>query len=135
MKSTFTKSPDQKDIDTLTKKINAETLEYGSAYPFAFFMHDKNDQMIAGANGFIIYGTVYTDQLWVDEKYRKQGLGRALMDQVHEYARSEGCKLATIQTMNFQDSTSFYKKLGYTKEFEREGYVNKSSCLFMRKIL
>jgi GNAT superfamily N-acetyltransferase len=74
----YTKNPATSDIDFLTKQINQETSEYGEAYPFAFFMRDDDSKIIAGANGFVIYGAIYTDQLWVDKDYRGQGFAKKL---------------------------------------------------------
>jgi len=131
----YTKNPATSDVDFITKQINQETSAYGEAYPFAFFMRDDDSKIIAGANGFVIYGAIYTDQLWVNKDYRGQGFARKIMDKVHEFGKLEGCKVATVQTMSFQDAQIFYEKLGYVQDFERAGYVNGSNCIFMRKAL
>jgi GNAT superfamily N-acetyltransferase len=75
----FTLTPDSADIDFLTQKINTETPKFGSAYPFAFFLRDKHNHIVAGCNGSVVFGAIYTDQLWVDPKHRNAGLGRVLM--------------------------------------------------------
>ena len=131
----YTRNPTASDIDFITKQINQETSEYGEAYPFAFFMRDDDSKVIAGANGFVIYGAIYTDQLWVDKEYRGQGFAKKIMDKVHEFGLLEGCKIATVQTMSFQGAQVFYEKLGYVQDFKRTGYVNGSNCIFMRKAL
>lgn len=131
----YTKDPAARDIDFITKQIIQETSEYGEAYPFAFFMRDDDSKIIAGANGFVIYGAIYTDQLWVNKDHRRQGFARKIMDKVHEFGKLEGCKIATVQTMSFQCAQSFYEKLGYVQDFKRAGYVNGSNCIFMRKRL
>ena len=41
-------------------------------------MRDDDSKIIAGANGFVIYGAIYTDQLWVDKDYRGQGFAKKL---------------------------------------------------------
>ncbi len=130
-----TLTPCNKDIDFLTQKINAETPEYGAAHPFAFFIRDDKKIIIAGATGLVIYGEIYTAQLWVDPHFRKQGLGHKLMAQVHELGKSEGCRIAVVQTMSFQGAVNFYKTLGYEIDFERPGYICGSSCLFLKKDL
>ena len=135
MEIEFTKSPKENDINYLTEKINAETIEFGHAYPFGFFIRNNKNDIIAGANGFVIYGKIYTDQLWVDPDYRNKGLASKLMNQVHNFGIKEGCFIAAISTMNFQNAIGFYKKLGYQIEFESDGYSNDSYCLFMKKIL
>ncbi|GAB4232781.1 MAG: hypothetical protein Tsb0021_11530 [Chlamydiales bacterium] len=131
----FNKNPSSDDIDFLTRKINDETVEFGSAYPFGIFIRDDDNNLIAGANGFVIYGSIYTDQLWVKKECRGQGYGREIMDKVHEFGKSEGCKIATVQTMDFQNVANFYRKLGYRTDFKRPGYTSGSSCIFMKKDL
>lgn len=123
------------DIDFLTQKINDETPEFGTAYPFAFFIRDEDNQIIAGCNGSVIFGAIYTDQLWVDPKHRKRGLGYKLMDQVHHYGSENGCSMATVATMSFQEAKGFYEKLGYAVDFERPGYVKNTRCIFLKKSL
>ena len=130
-----TNSPDLKDIEYLTKKINEEITDYGSAFPFGFFIRDENAKIIAGCNGYIIFGCIYTDQLWVDSNHRNQGLAKSLMNKVHEYGLEQDCKIATLSTMNFQNALKFYEKLGYKIDFERKGYTKAASCLFLRKEL
>jgi GNAT superfamily N-acetyltransferase len=131
----FTEQPNSTDLDFLTQKINQEIKGFGSAYPFAFFVRDETDKVIAGCNGSVIFGCIYTDQLWVDIKYRNKGLGTKLMGAVHDYGRQSGCTMATVATMSFQDAEAFYKKIGYAIDFERKGYTKGSRCLFLRKAL
>jgi len=135
MKIEKTLTPIQQDIDFLTQKINEETSDKGAAYPFAFFIRDDTHVIIAGCNGSVIFGAIYTDQLWVSPEYRKQGLGRKIMERVHQYGLETGCHMATVSTMNFQKAREFYEALGYQCDFERPGYVENSSCIFLIKKL
>lgn len=130
-----TSAPNSADIDFLTQKINQETPECGEAYPFAFFVRNTHGQIIAGCNGSVIFGSIYTDQLWVDTHYRYKGFGKQLMNAVHEYGKKSGCCMATVSTMSFQKAQDFYIKLGYKVDFTRSGYTQGSSCLFLRKNL
>jgi len=104
MKIEFTSTPASEDIDFLTQKINQETPAFGEANPFSFFIRDESNQIIAGCNGSMIFGSIYTDQLWVNPGSRKQGLGRQLMEAVHDYGRRSGCSMATVATMSFQSA-------------------------------
>ncbi len=52
----YTKNLCASDIGYITKQINQETSEYGEAYPFSFFIRDNDSKIIAGVNGFILYG-------------------------------------------------------------------------------
>ena len=53
--------------------------------------------------------------LWVDEKYRKQGVARLLMETAEKEAKKLGCK--SVQLEYDKDSESFvlqwYKRIGY----------------------
>ena len=127
-------NPSSNDLDFLTHKINIEAADQGTAYPFAILVRNKESEVIAGCNGSIIFGSIYTDQLWVDPNLRKQGLGKKLMEAVHEYGKKQGCAISTVTTMSFQ-APDFYKKLGYKVDFSRKGYSKGASCIFMSKKL
>ncbi len=130
-----TSTPVNADIDYLTHKINQETLEFGETHPFAFFVRDEHNKIIAGCNGIVIYGSIYTDQLWVHSDHRRKGLGHKLMAQVHDYGCKNGCAIATVATMSFQGARAFYEKLGYTVDFERQGFTQNSSSIFLKRSL
>lgn len=133
-----TLNPKSEEINLLTQKLNEESQKEGvtaKAFPFAFYIKDENGQLIGGCNGAVIFGSIYTDQLWVSANYRKQGMGRKLMDKVHQLGREESCKMATVSTMDFQNAIQFYKKLGYNSCYIREGYHNEAKCFFLEKKL
>jgi len=83
----------------------------------------------------VIFGSIYTDQLLVHPDHRKKGLGHQLMEAVHDYGRKSGCAMATVATMSFQGAKAFYEKLGYISDFERHGYMQNSSCIFLKRSL
>lgn len=130
-----TSTPASTDIDFLTQKINQETPEFGEAHPFAFFIRDEKNQIIAGCNGSVIFGSIYIDQLWVHPNHRNNGLGHQLMESVHDYGRKSECSMATVATISFQGAKKFYEKLGYVSDFERPGYTQNSSCIFLKRSL
>ena len=135
MKIEHTLAPSNHDMDILTQGINAETPDVGPAYSFAFFLRDVQGAVVGGCSGSVIFGEVYTDQLWVHPDYRHQGWGQKLMGQVHDYGRAVGCTMATVCTMSFQKARTFYEKLGYVVDFERSGYEQNSSCIFLKRSL
>lgn len=132
LKFEITEFPNPEDEDFLTKKINEETPNQGYAVGFAVFIRDNKDVIVAGGNGSIIYGSIYTDQLWIRPELRRQGIGERLMSYVEEYGKKKGCTLSTVTTMSFQ-APKFYLYLGYKIDFSREGYNQGSSCIFMSK--
>ncbi len=132
MKIEHKSRPTSANIHFLTQKINQETPAFGSARPFCFFIRDEKSEIIAGCNGSVIFGSIYTDQLWVHPSHRGNGLGRRLMEQVHDYGRENECSMATVATMSFQGAKAFYEKLGYFVDFERPGYTQNSTCIFLK---
>lgn len=96
-------------------------------------MRDDAAQIIAGANGFVIYGAIYTNQLWVDKDYRGQEFAKKIMAKVHEFGKLEGCKNFHCAKMSCQGAQKFYENLGYLQDFKRTGYVNGSNCFVMKK--
>lgn len=135
MHTIYTLDPSIEDVDFLRCKLNQTAEGFKTVYPFGFFIKDEAKQLKAGANGSIMYGAIYVDQLWVDADYRNRGLGRQLMEQVHALGQKESCSMATVCTMSFLGVQKFYEHLGYKVDFIRSGYANGSSCIFLSKRL
>ena len=75
---------------------------------------DKEGNIIAGCTGYIYsWGAMYIDDMWVEEKYRRQGLGSAAIQAVEQVAEEKGCHLIFLGTWDFQ-AKPYYMKHGYT---------------------
>ena len=75
---------------------------------------DKDGHIIAGCTGYIYpWGLMYIDDMWVDEKYRRQELGSNALQAVETVAKERGCYLITLGTWDFQ-AKPYYLKHGYT---------------------
>lgn len=131
----FTDQPKREDTDFLCNKIYSGTEKLGDFTPFGFFIKDDNGNILAGCNGCLFFGSVFTDQIWVDPQYRSQGLALKLMDKVHEYGIQNNCSIAAVHSMTFQHVEKFFEKLGYIIDFERKGYSSDSSVFFLVKQL
>lgn len=75
--------------------FGSQTLE-----PFCIYMEDDKGQVIAGINGEValegFFAYIYV--VWVDEYYRRQGLGRQLFEKLEEHARVKKCKSILLDT-------------------------------------
>ena len=58
------------------------------------------------------WNVIYVDILWIDEAYRKQGLGSKLLKEIERIAVEEDCTLIHLDTFDFQ-AKEFYEKQGY----------------------
>lgn len=133
----FESNPTAEDTQILSDGIFSEAKKKKDLNPvtyFAFFVRDAAGKIVGGCNGDILYGQLYVSQLWVDEKLRGQGYGTKLMELAEEYAKKNGVRFMSVNTMNFEAPT-FYKKLGYYVEFERHGFDKDSIFYFLRKDL
>ena len=74
---------------------------------------DENDNIVAGCIAkMYCWNVIYIDILWVDEKYRRCGLGKRLLTEIEKVALEEKCSLIHLDTFDFQ-AKDFYIKQGY----------------------
>jgi ribosomal protein S18 acetylase RimI-like enzyme len=135
MISVETVTPELKDF------INAAFEKYALAKTG---MHDLKDPV-----AFVVYegdkklGTVIAQMFWgqlhiktalIDEEARGKGTGRTLMEQAHAYGRENGANFSYVETMSFQ-AQGFYEKLGYKKQYVRDGHSGGTSMIYLKKEL
>lgn len=74
---------------------------------------DDEGNIIAGCYAkMYCWNVIYIDILWVDEKYRKHGLGNRLLNEIEQFAVKENCSLIHLDTFDFQ-AKDFYIQHGY----------------------
>ena len=79
-----------------------------------FKVADSDGNIIAGCNLIInCWRIADLDILWVEERYRRQGIGSALIREAEHTAREKGCRFMTLGTFDFQ-AKPLYEKLGFT---------------------
>lgn len=129
---------DSQFLDTQLQQYNLTTkpLTQPEAY-HSFIKVAKNDQgdMIGGAIAYSsMYHIGYLDTLWVDERYRGQGIGTELLQQAEQALLEFGCPVCHLDTFDFQ-GPEFYLNAGYT-EFGRleHEHVNLTEFFFYKKL-
>ncbi|WP_083852155.1 GNAT family N-acetyltransferase [Legionella tunisiensis] len=91
--------------------------------------------MIAAISGFDNFGPAEIGGLWVDERYRNQGYGKALVTKAEEWAKNKGCKAVTVFTLKDWPVYTWYQTLGFVVEYERPGHANNAiGCYLIKKI-
>src|SRR4029079_466017 len=98
-KITYENNPSKEDTNFLLEKIteiSIKTQQHKPHESFAFFIRDDHKQIKAGCNGFIFYGCLYIDQLWVDESLREKGHGTELMTLAENLGKEKECLFMAV---------------------------------------
>ena len=83
---------------------------------FVLKIENENGEIIGGCIAEIYeyhWRRVFLNDLWVDERYRHQGLGSMIIREVERIAREKGCRVVTLGTASYM-AKPFYEKHGYT---------------------
>ncbi len=59
------------------------------------------------------WSRMFLNTLWVDERWRHQGIGSMIIREVERIAREKGCRVVTLGTASYM-ARPFYEKHGYT---------------------
>ena len=84
--------------------------------------------------GYVHWGWLEIDIVWVDEFYRGKGIGKHLVDYAEHKALDAGAKRAKLNTFDFQ-AKEFYEKLGYVLYGRLEDYPEGHTLYYLRKDL
>jgi len=93
----------------------------------------KVDGQIVGA----VAGVVFLDWLSIElvflqERYRGQGLGRELLEKIEQEGRRLGAKRAFVDTTSFQ-AEGFYTKFGYQEWGRFRDFTPGTDRIYLRK--
>ena len=101
-------------------EFNANATGYSDGRLLAGSMLNAAGDVIAGFSGHTWGGCCELSYVWVHERYRGQGLGRALMRAAEAQAQNRGCAQVVLLTHSFQ-APAFYERLGYERRYAIEG--------------
>ena len=101
-------------------EFNVQATGYADGRLMAATIQDDAGDIIAGINGYTWGGCCEITHVWVHERYRGQGLGRALLHAAESEAVGRGCEQVVLLTHSFQ-APQFYEHLGYDRQYEIEG--------------
>jgi len=101
-------------------EFNVKATGYADGRLLAGTIADAAGEIIAGINGHTWGGCCEIAHLWVHERYRGQGLGRALVHAAETEAVRRGCEQVVLMTHSFQ-APAFYERLGYERKYDIEG--------------
>jgi GNAT superfamily N-acetyltransferase len=108
-------SPSAEELKFLEDRIyefNSSETGINDGKLFAFFIRDKQQEIVAGLSGWTWANACEIRDLWVHPEWRGQGYGRRLLESAEEEARRCGCIIILLSSYSFQ-APAFYEKCGY----------------------
>ncbi len=127
--------PSIDDTAYVRKKFRAFNDQQSDIFPskeLHLFAYAPNQKIIGGLFGDISWGWLHVDILWVDEAYRQDGVGTALMDQAESEAIAMNVQQAYLETTDFQ-ALGFYEKRGYQVFAQLEDQPPGHVCYYIKK--
>ncbi|MBJ7221993.1 MULTISPECIES: GNAT family N-acetyltransferase [unclassified Brenneria] len=136
MNLNITDNPDKNEEEFVIQSLWKHNQQYDDVDIHPLFLNVKDDTgaIVAGLVARTWWGGLEVQYLWVDEKHRKSGLGRQLMQKAEEEALRRGCHLAYVDTFSFQ-ARGFYEKLGYREYGNLPGYAHKHTRHYLAKLI
>ena len=101
--------------------------------PFSILAHVEQ-RMVGGLIGKVFWNWLYADLVWVEEDFRRQGIGTDVMRQAELRAMEMSLTGIYLWTETWQ-APGFYSKLGYTQYVEFRDFPPGYSRLGFRKYL
>jgi GNAT superfamily N-acetyltransferase len=102
----------QRLIDEGLNRYNVENAALHEVEPLCLKAVDDRGVLQAGLKGRTWGQCAEVEQLWVDARYRRQGLGSRLMLAFEQSATKRSCTSIYLSTLSFQ-APGFYLKLGF----------------------
>jgi GNAT superfamily N-acetyltransferase len=90
------------------------------------------DQIVGGVLGVVVLDWLSVEIVFLDEKYRGQGLGEALLTALEREGQRLGATRAFVDTTSFQ-AEGFYTKFGYVEWGRFKDFAPGVDRIYMRK--
>jgi ribosomal protein S18 acetylase RimI-like enzyme len=107
------------DLELYEKK-HGVTVNYRQ---FSLVLSLDNNEPVGVLTAYTAFSEIYIDDIWVDSKHRREGLGKMLMDYLENHFKDKGFNNINLVTSQFQ-APEFYLKCGYELEFVRKNLIN-----------
>lgn len=120
---------DAERISLLSQQLGYPASEEEIKRRFDTIQHDADHALFVAETGGWAIGWVHVftcpmvtteseaevGGLVVEEKFRRSGVGRLLMERAEEWARGKGCRAVYLRSNIIRkDTKPFYEKIGYT---------------------
>lgn len=129
--------PESTKIDFIDKQFHAFNVGKIGEYeykPLYLFLNDSEHKAVGGLEGFLGLGWFHISTLWIAEKLRGFGYGKALLLAAEQEAVEHCCYNSYVFTYSFQ-APEFYQHLGYEVFGKLEDFPPGHCRYFLKKRL
>jgi len=88
---------------------------------FVFSVHSQTGEFVGGLLGFTHWNHFFVSAVFVDQRFRREGIGRELLRRAEALALEQGCDVIYLDTFDYQ-APGFYEKLGFKVFGKLEDY-------------
>lgn len=130
-------TPDDNDVRVLLNGIHDHNTNHsgaGEAHYLSIFLRDQLGKVVGGVYGWMAYGWLKIDVLWVQEDLRGRGFGKQLLFAAEAEGKRRGCNYATLDSFSFQ-APDLYKKYGYEEFAVLDQIAGNQTWHFLKKDL
>ena len=127
------------EVDALEDRLyehNSAATGRDDGHGMGFVIHDETGRMVGATAGYTWAGMSEIKQIWVDEAFRGQGYGRALLEAMIAEAGRRGVLRIWVASYDFQ-APGMYERAGFNRMAELEGWpeghVNVILCKTLRQ--
>jgi GNAT superfamily N-acetyltransferase len=129
-------NPDPVDVVRIEDWVRDETMAASglAAEEELVVFARQGGELLGGCCGSTWGGTCELNSLWVDQRYRRRGIGARLLAVAEDEALGRGCHQVVLFTYLFQ-APGFYERSGYKIVGRVDDYPTGTPALWFHKVL
>lgn len=130
-------SPSEIDLHAVDDGLHAYNLkaaDLDAVKPAACFVRDSAGRVIGGVRARTWGSACELQQLWVDEAWRRRGIGMQLLERIERLVCSRGVKTMYLDTFSWQ-APRLYRRAGFVVAYEVTGFPDGATKFLMVKDL
>ena len=117
----------------LRAQLESETNNIYINQPEGIYAH-HGTQLVGGITFQKYNDIIFIDGVWVDEKFKRQGIGKLLIEQLVDIAKKSRIKDLQLNTY-FSEAKNFFKASGFEVVNSIPHWKYGLTCYFMRKTI
>lgn len=121
-------------VDDGLHAYNLKSADLDAVKPAACFVRDERGRVVGGVRARTWGTACELQQIWVDEAWRRQGLGMQLLERIEMLVRKRGVRTIYLDTFSWQ-APRLYRRAGFFVAYEVTGFPEGATKFLMIKDL